>query len=40
MVLASGSVIVDDMTVHEHAAGQIAQVDCIAFRIHGNQGLC
>jgi hypothetical protein len=37
MVDASGSVIVDDMTVHEHAAGQIAQAGCLAFRIDGTR---
>ena len=30
MVVASGSVIVDDMTVREHAAGHIAQANCLA----------
>jgi len=40
MVLANGSVTVDAMAVPEHAAGQIAQTGCLAFRINKNRELC
>jgi hypothetical protein len=32
IVLATGSVMVDDMTVHEHAAGQIVQANCLTLQ--------